>query len=360
MSAGSRKKHSSNHKQFQGNADQLEVSSLIAGAGNGRDVKERLDKAIEGVENLPTNEQGLVNADDLVKAGNELNAALKEVSTPSPPNDGVMGGVPGIGNEGPVSAGNADTPNNEEGNNMSRIGDAIMKDGLPPRDTKVELDLSRSSATPGYAPDLERWLTNQPFYQPNLIAVVTRGVKEELFHPQFMPTIKSMIELQALSITGLKTGFTVLGGEVCLHESEAIFQMQERYGRVIDRTLHLWGQRYQDYLTQQTAKATMTASQKKKAMTLDDVTIDVVFFEIDKTHTAIARAWLGTNLHVGRYPGIQSQRDLTAGQREVFVEFSLEGKYTHNEHAEAVAKAELDKLGTLAENPYVAQIVTTE
>jgi hypothetical protein len=343
MSAGSRKKHSNGHKQYQGGTqDHLEVESLLAGAGNGRDIEERLnaglkatevldlsaeqrlDKAIDGATNLPTNEQGQVNADDLVKAGNELNAALKEVARrpeagPAPaaegvawvkkdaPEDGVMGGVPGfgIGNEGPVTAGNADTEKQPE--------------GLTPR--KV-------------------------YEGRNIVAVVVRGVRDALFTAKFNAELKDLIEFQSFRIKGLRTGFKVgdiskTQVRVIQADSQVQLSWLEREGRHIDTLMHQWGDRYNDYLLDAEQAKDNRAYKAKIAQ--EDVTIDVVFFEPDPQHRTVLAAWKGVNLYPALYLGLDSMRDTNGcayGDQAVSAHFA--GTYVRGSNVMEEAQKLLD------------------
>ena len=332
MSAGSRKKHNNSHKQYQGGSqDHLEVESLLAGAGNGRDVeerlsagvkaaealdpavRERLDKAVEGVTNLPTNEQGMVNADDLVKAGSELNESLKQIANPAPPEDGIMGGVPGIGNEGPVTAGNVDTPARD----YTNIWEAAPK----------------------------RYLVDMPYRGENVVAFVLRTPKAELFGEDFGPTLKEMLELHPYEIVGLKSGFKI--GEFTKTQQRTQYApsmvtvaVVERQGRVIDSLMIRWAERYNDYLLD--AEQARDNRSYKAKIQAEDVTVDVMFVELDESNKNVLMAWKGTNLYPSRYSGIDSARRVHERGHEC-VYFDLSGNYqrgvgVNNEAQELVGK----------------------
>jgi hypothetical protein len=374
MSAGSRKKHNNSHKQYQGgNQDHLEVEALLAGAGNGRDVEERLSAgvkaaealesatrehlktAIDGVTNLPTNEQGMVNGDDLAKAGSELNEALKDVAGrpeagPKPPaegvfwtrrdspEDGVMGGV-----------------NAQEGTNVGRIADSILKseDVVFSNKLAPALDLEAGSG-PGYAPEIDPKQTGPARYKgKNLIAIVVRSVKESLFPQAFGEQLRNIIELRPITITGLRTGFTKTAGTLRAEDSSATFGMPELYGRPIDHLMHKWMEVY-NKCPSIDQRERMGVVEKQRAIQHEDVTIDVMFIEPDETGMKVVTAWLGTNLYPDYYSGIDSFRDIRRGERDdVKIVFRLEGKYTRGEHVDAQAQTLLNGIVVEAINPNV-------
>jgi hypothetical protein len=340
MSAGSRKKHSNAHKGYQAGADQLEVSALIAGAGNGRDVEQRLGRAIEGVTNLPTNEEGLVNADDLVKAGNELNASLKEIAT--------------LGNEGPVTAGNADTT--QEGKNMSRLADAILKPeelDAALKAPRAELDLTAGGPI-GYLPPHALVVPNKPHKGRNVITIVTRGVKSELFSTGFNDVVKHMLELAPHSISGLMTGF-YLSADGMLEDNGASPELTvlERHGRPFDRALTEWSRRYNDYMRDK--KKSVPASQRVSKLQEEDVTVDLFFIEPDESGKHALAAWQGTNVRPACYHGLESIRNLNASIREHNLSITLGGVFRRSEGVLEAAQKEFDKLtAALAVEPSTA------
>ncbi|BDD79777.1 hypothetical protein [Burkholderia phage FLC9] len=370
MSAASKKKHSNAHKGFQAGADQLEVSALIAGAGNGRDVEERLGggrrlteredikpedmvfggapgytgednggdvqerlgAAIDGVTNLPTNEAGEVSAEDIVKAGNELNATLKEIS----------GSTPGIGNEGPVTAGNADTPAPKVEQRLGRLARAI----LTPDDLKAprpELDLSQPSATPGYVPPL---VPNALHKGRNVITIVTRGVKPELFSTNFNEIVKHLLELAPESISGLSTGFyESADGVLEDNQVSPLINATEREGRPYDRILTEWARRFNDY--RRDSKKSVPASQKVTLLKEEDVTINLFFIEPDETGTKVLAAWQGTNVRPSSYHGIESIRNIHGSISQHTLTIGLEGNFKRGDAVLEAAQKAFDALNVV-------------
>jgi hypothetical protein len=300
MSAASRKKHSNAHKGFQAGDDQLEVSSLIAGAGNGRDVEQRLGQAIDAATKLPTNEEGLVNADDLVKAGNELNAALKEISDSTPATEVTTTDGTGV------------------------------------------------VAKPAFEPEgmLETDLRKILYVGKNVIAIVVRGVRDDLFGEDYNAELKRVIEVEPYAISGLTTGFKLADysktqKRMAMKESEATISLLERHERWVDKLMHRWAARYNDYLLDAESAAGNRAYKAK--ITEEDVTIDVFFIEPDRTGTQVLAAWKGTNLFPTDYTGLESfhHHDKWRGDEQP-VKFTLSGNYTRSEKVDADAQAVFD------------------
>lgn len=334
MSAGSRKKHSNAHKGFQGGSDHLEVQSLLAGAGNGRDVEQRLGGGKSAPEEV---------IDPAVLAALE-----KQAAQPSGDPDSGQEAL-SIGNEGPVSAGNADTPNNseQEEKNMSRLSQAFLSPETLDAALKAprpELDM-QSSGPIGYIPaDRVGYVPNMPHQGRNLIAIVTRGVKADLFSPTFSDIVKHMFELAPQSITGLTTGFRKLDRGESLEDlvSEPVIGVVERKGRVFDKVLTEWARRYNDYLLDK--KKQVPASQRALAIQESDVTIGLFFIEPDDTGTKVLAAWEGTNVYPSYYPGIGSMRNLHGRIDEYNLTVGLGGQFRRGESVLAAAQKELDKL----------------
>jgi hypothetical protein len=332
MSAASRKKHSNAHKGFQAGDDQLEVSSLIAGAGNGRDVEQRLGRTIDAVTNLPTNEEGLVNADDLVKAGDELNRALKEISDSTPNTE-----KKGLDLQRSIETSLA----------ASNVTDFEVTGDEPTTELTVT-DGAGVIAKPAFEPEgvIETEWRKVLYVGKNLIAIMVRGVRDDLFGEGYSAELKRVVEVEPYAITGLTTGFKLADysktqKRMTMKESQACISLLERHGRWIDKLLHRWAVRYNDYLIDAESAAGNRAYKPK--ITEDDVTIDVLFIEPDHSGTKVLTAWKGTNLLPSNYTGLESFLH-TDGRRsdDEPVKFDLAGNYARSEKIDEEAQAALD------------------
>lgn len=293
MSAGSRKKHSSAHKGYQG-GDHLEVERLLAGAGNGRDIEQRLGGG----------------------AGGEA-----EFNPESKPSDVIV---------------------------LSEGGSELAQESAP------EAPVVGINAEPVFQQDLT---PRDAHMGTNIVAVVTRGLRESLFAENFNASLKHLIELQSVRIKGLRTGFKV--GEysktqtrVIHAESQAQITWLERQGRHVDNLIHEWADRYNDYLLD--AEQAKDNRAYKPKISLEDVSIDVVFFETDSLRRKVIAAWKGVNLYPAHYIGLDSARDIEGypfGKQHVSAHFA--GNYTRGANVVAEAQKLLDGLVIMDSNPYV-------
>jgi hypothetical protein len=216
-------------------------------------------------------------------------------------------------------------------------------------------------------PDIAQWVTNQKYHPRNIVAVVTRGLQwgvgpyagdhTDIGQPpedldMLDRSIKALLELHPVRIRGLRTGFG--GGEsgvpYITEYSSALFNVIEKYGRAVDRIMHRWHDDYRAWRNLNGPRMSHTPPESS-------VTIDVVFFEPDPTHTAIQMAWKGTNLHPWYYSGIESSRDLRAdrfGDHEELC-FGLSGNYTTGDDVMAEAQSILNGLALVGSNPYTSQ-----
>lgn len=302
MSAGSRNKHSRAHKGFQAGSDQLEVSSLIAGAGNGRDVEERLGAGFPKAEEAPSLEQ-------------LAQAAAQPTGDTSQQEEAL-----GVGNEGPVTAGNADTPAQQVDQWSGRLAQAILSPEA-----------------------LDAVVPNKYQRGRHVITIVSRDVKSDLFSQDFAKTVKHLLEIAPESITGLSTGFyEAPGGHLMDNTVSPVINVTERHGRVFDNALTEWARRYNDYRSNK--NKSVPVSQRAAMIQEEDVTINLFFIEPDETGTKVMAAWSGRNVYPASYPGIESLRNIHGTIREHHMSIGLGGSFTRSEAVTEAAQKAFDEL----------------
>lgn len=160
-------------------------------------------------------------------------------------------------------------------------------------------------ASNGYSPDLSEWISNQQYVPRNLIAAVVRNLNSTEQDNILGKVIRVILELHPISIKGFWTGF-------CAEHSYApspTFRVAEKYGRPVDNALTEWRLRYDCY--RNTLAPENWQPEGNRQPTKEEATIDVMFFEVDPTHTVIQQAWLGLDMYPMDYEGLESTRDIT-------------------------------------------------
>lgn len=199
-------------------------------------------------------------------------------------------------------------------------------------------------AMDGYYPDMRFVQAHTPYSQRQLIC---RLMKPPIGF-QWMPEpdkltaiLKSMMERQSKSITGLNRGLTVqynsdtLGGAGEVHESisrverapsKPVHTYKERYGRPF--------QNYWEYLIthlyadpdSQIAMINTLETVRPNADMLSDVTgFTCLYYEPDPTNRFITKAWLVTNMHVNGTGDITAKRELTSQWEDLELSYEFTG-----------------------------------
>lgn len=198
------------------------------------------------------------------------------------------------------------------------------------------LDL-RFGGQMGYAPQLNQYISNQPYISRPLIALLIQaplGFNDLPNKEYWIETLRSLVELRALKITGLNSTMNVnvedtspVGGAGEMHQdftnvtrerSNPQFTWQEAYGLPLKSFLEGWvSNLLQDANSKVANVSTLVeAGARPDAMTSDYYSMTVAFIEPDPTHTKVVRAWLCTNMFPsGELARSEGSRDLTqAGQ----------------------------------------------
>jgi hypothetical protein len=140
--------------------------------------------------------------------------------------------------------------------------------------------------------ELRGWINNQPYAPRNLIAVVVRNLPGNTEDDErARSTLQALLELHALSITGLSTGFKAHTKT----QIKPVIVFAEKYGRPIDQFFWWWFKRYGDLWGRQNVRKG---------------SVDVMFFEPDPTHTVIQQAFFCYDMYPSDYPGLESKRDI--------------------------------------------------
>lgn len=219
-----------------------------------------------------------------------------------------------------------------------RLTDAILGKDIAyaqgRQNTMIDL---RYGGQNGYAPQLNQIISNQPYISRPLIALLIEaplGFNDLNGKEYWVESLRSLVELRALKITGLASTLNVtaedtspVGGAGEQHQdftnvtrdrSNPQFTWQEMYGLPIKSFLEGWVTNLMMDPNSKVANVStlVEAGARPNAMLADYYSMTVAFIEPDPTHTKVVRAWLCTNMFpVDRIATSEGQRDLSqAGQ----------------------------------------------
>jgi hypothetical protein len=218
---------------------------------------------------------------------------------------------------------------------MSRINNVFLPQGVAYAQgaTNSMVDL-RYGGQNGYAPDLTSWVSNQAYVRKNLICLLVEAPTafQNLDQPDYwVGTLRSLVELQALSITGLNMEMTVetsdanpVGGggqvqeeftNVTMQRSNPTFRWNERYGLAIYNFLTGWVRYCMMDPESKVASVNTIPGNAVPDMLADRYSATMAFIEPDPTHTKVNKAWLCTNMYPKNSIGgsLGGQRELTQG-----------------------------------------------
>lgn len=218
---------------------------------------------------------------------------------------------------------------------MSRINNVFLPQGVAYAKgaTNSMVDL-RNGGQNGYTPDLTSWVSNQAYVRRNLICLLVEAPTafQNLDQPDYwVGTLRSLVELQALSITGLNMEWTIetsdanpVGGggqvqeeftNVTVQRSNPTFRWNERYGLAIYNFLTGWVRYCMMDPESKVASVNTIPGNAVPDMLADRYAATMAFIEPDPTHTKVNKAWLCTNMYPKNGIGgsLGGQRELTQG-----------------------------------------------
>lgn len=252
---------------------------------------------------------------------------------------------------------------------MSRVAQAILQPGVAYNrgHQSPMIDLQYGGQM-GYSNDLTEWVSNQQYIRRNLIPLLIEAPRGFQYLPNpdyWVATLRSLVELHALSIDGLnatlsvETTETPVGGAGQLQSdftdvkeavSNPVFNWNEKYGMPISNFLRGWiEQLMMNANTKFAGIATLGA--RPADMLADMYTMTMAFIEPDPTHTKVVKSWLVTNMFPKNSGDITGKRDITsAGDKQDYsVEFT--GVAQFGLGVDAFSQRLLDGINITGANP---------
>lgn len=254
---------------------------------------------------------------------------------------------------------------------MSRLADVVLGNnkGHSKGHKAPMLDLQYGGQM-GYAPDLTEWVSNQAYVRRNLICVLVEAPKgfQMLPNPEYwVGTLRSLVELHPLSITGLNAGLEVetvsnpVGGagqqqedfsNVTETQSQISFRWGEKYGMPVFSFLRGWiTNLMMDPATKFANIATVNGS-KPTDMLADMYAATMLFMEPDPTMTKVVKSWLVTNMFPKSTGEVTGQRDLTQAGEAPSYDVQFSGIAQFSLGVDEFAQRILDGIKITGANPY--------
>lgn len=225
----------------------------------------------------------------------------------------------------------------------------------------------------GFAPQLNQIISNQPYISRPLIALLIEAPLgfNDLPNPNFwVETLRSLVELRALKITGLSSTMDVtvedtspVGGAGEMHQdftnvtrerSNPQFTWQEAYGLPVKNFLEGWVNNLMMDANSKVANvATLVeAGARPNAMLADYYSMTVAFIEPDPTHTKVQKAWLSTNMFPsGRLATVEGSRDLTQAGQSLQYDITFTAITQVGLGVDYYCQQLLDNINTMGANP---------
>lgn len=218
---------------------------------------------------------------------------------------------------------------------MARAADVFLPDGVAYAQGSQNpvIDLSKGGQQ-GYTPDYTSWISNQAYVSRQVIPILVEAPTAFLnlqASDMWIATLRSLVELQPLSITGLQMEMTIetsdanpVGGggqvqeeftNVTMQRSTPTFRWNERYGLAIYNFLTAWVRYCMMDPESKVASVNTIPGNAVPDMLADRYTMTMAFIEPDPTHTKVVKAWLCTNMFPKNSIGsaLSGRREMAAG-----------------------------------------------
>lgn len=243
----------------------------------------------------------------------------------------------------------------------------------------VMLDL-RHGGQMGYAPQLNQIISNQPYITRPVIALLIEAPLgfNDLPNPEhWIESLRSLVELRALKITGLASSMEVtvedtapVGGageqhqdftNVTRERSTPQFTWQEAYGLPIKSFLEGWVSNLMMDANSKVANVStlLEVGARPNAMLADYYGMTVAFIEPDPTHTKVVKAWLCTNMFPsGKLATVEGSRDLTAAGQALQYDITFTAITQTGMGVDYYCQQLLDNINIMGANPMARKAFT--
>lgn len=261
---------------------------------------------------------------------------------------------------------------------MARLANAILQNtsAFAQGHNSPMLDLQNGGQM-GFTPNYSQWVSNQQYIRKNLICLLIEAPVgfQYLSNPDvWVGTLRALVELHAIRITGLNARLTVevaetpVGGggnmqqdptNVTRERSVPQFSWNEKYGMPVNMFHQGWiTNLIMDPDTKFANVATLPTGDVNSAggpptdMLADMYTATMIFIEPDPNHTRVVKSWLVTNMFPLSTGDIAGARDLTAANENLQIEITYAGIAQYGLGVDAFAQQLLTSISLAGANPY--------
>jgi hypothetical protein len=258
---------------------------------------------------------------------------------------------------------------------MGRVANAILQNqfGFAQGHANPMLD-PRYGGQMGFVPNYVQWVSNQQYVRRNLICILVEAPLGFSYLPNpdvWIGTLRALVELHALRITGLNAHLTVemaetpVGGggnmqqdftDVKRERSQPQFSWNEKYGMPVSMFHQGWiTNLMMDPDTKFANVATLsgiTGMSPPPDMLADMYSATMLFIEPDPTHTRVVKSWLVTNMYPTGTGDILGSRDQASALENLTVDITYSGIAQWSLGVDAFAQQVLSAISIVNANPY--------
>lgn len=252
---------------------------------------------------------------------------------------------------------------------MGRLADALLNSQTAYAQGVQQpmLDL-KYGGSHGFSPAYAEWVSYTQYVRHNLLVYLVeppRGFQLLKDGDEYVNTLKSLVEVHALSVTGLNAGLTVetaetpIGGagerqqdptNVTREVSNVTFRINEKYGRPVQRFLESW---ITNLIMDPNSKYANIAT---VAGGINDLLSDMyaavmLFVEPDPSLTKVNKAWLGANMFPLSTGEITGAKDLTAPGETLTYDITMAGFFQYGKGVDQFAQTILSTIQLNGANP---------
>ena len=222
----------------------------------------------------------------------------------------------------------------------------------------------------GYTPELAEWVSNQAYVRKNLICILIEaptGFQRLNNPPVWTQTLRSLLELHALSIDGLNAGLEVefasnpVGGSGQVQEdvidvketlSNVTIKWAEKYGMPVG---NFWRSYITNLMMDPNSKVanmfTLAAGNGPTDQLSDTMAFTCLFIEPDPTYTKVVKSWLIANMMPKSTGEITGRRDLTQAAEAVTYDIPFTGIAQFGNGVDIFAQSILSTISITGANP---------